>query len=191
MRPSVGAFYHPHLAEATQPGWVRVDLHSHTMWSGDATTTQDELAQAVEDAGIDVLCITDHSTINGADNVSAPADGWVAFAGPFRSFGQMVILNAGSGHYIVLSGLDRVDVTLNQFVLAGEPIGAMGETVPSTAQPLPGDRTGPVLYVEFRKDGASIDPAPWWAKPETARGGGDRRSDRGSRTGDDGEKVRG
>ena len=45
---------------------MRVDLHSHTMWSGDATTTPDELAAAVEDAGIDVLCITDHSTINGA-----------------------------------------------------------------------------------------------------------------------------
>lgn len=45
---------------------MRVDLHCHTMWSGDATTTPDELAEAVADAGIDVLCITDHSTTNGA-----------------------------------------------------------------------------------------------------------------------------
>ena len=45
---------------------MRVDLHCHTMWSGDATTTPDELAEAVADAGIDVLCVTDHSTINGA-----------------------------------------------------------------------------------------------------------------------------
>ena len=57
---------HPHLADAPPPGWVRVDLHAHTMWSGDATTTPDELAEAVEAAGIDVLCITDHGTINGA-----------------------------------------------------------------------------------------------------------------------------
>lgn len=57
---------HPHLAAGPPAGWVRVDLHSHTMWSGDATTTPDELAEAIEDAGIDVLCITDHSTINGA-----------------------------------------------------------------------------------------------------------------------------
>lgn len=57
---------HPHLAGRLPDGWVRVDLHSHTMWSGDATTTPDELAAAIEDAGIDVLCITDHSTINGA-----------------------------------------------------------------------------------------------------------------------------
>ena len=45
---------------------MRVDLHSHTMWSGDATTTPDELEAAVSDSGIDVLCITDHNTINGA-----------------------------------------------------------------------------------------------------------------------------
>jgi predicted metal-dependent phosphoesterase TrpH len=45
---------------------VRVDLHSHTMWSGDATTTPDELREAIEESQIDVLCITDHGTINGA-----------------------------------------------------------------------------------------------------------------------------
>lgn len=57
---------HPHLAEPPPPGWVRADLHSHTMWSGDATTTPDELAEAVAAASIDVLCITDHGTTNGA-----------------------------------------------------------------------------------------------------------------------------
>jgi predicted metal-dependent phosphoesterase TrpH len=57
---------HPHLAVAPPAGWVRVDLHAHTMWSGDATTTPDELEEAVEAAGIDVLCITDHGTTNGA-----------------------------------------------------------------------------------------------------------------------------
>jgi len=57
---------HPHLGAPRAPGTVRVDLHSHTMWSGDCTTTPDEIAEAIVDAGIDVLCITDHSTINGA-----------------------------------------------------------------------------------------------------------------------------
>jgi len=47
-------------------GWVRVDMHSHTMWSGDSTTTPDEIARAVVEAGIDVLCITDHNAIKGA-----------------------------------------------------------------------------------------------------------------------------
>lgn len=41
-------------------------MHMHTMWSGDATTTPAELAEAVADTAIDVLCITDHGTINGA-----------------------------------------------------------------------------------------------------------------------------
>ena len=45
---------------------MRVDMHMHTMWSGDATTTPDELREAVAESGIDVLCITDHATINGA-----------------------------------------------------------------------------------------------------------------------------
>lgn len=57
---------HPHLAEPCPPGWVRVDLHTHTMWSGDSTTTPDEVAEAVAEAGIDVLCITDHNAIAGA-----------------------------------------------------------------------------------------------------------------------------
>ncbi len=124
--------------------------------------------------------------------VSAPADAWVQFAGPFRSFGKMLILNAGSGHYIVMSGLERIDVALNQFVLAGEPLGAMGETAAPAGAVSDGDRSGPLLYVEFRKDGVSIDPGPWWAKPAGTRSAGDRRSDvRSNIFSNGGEKVRG
>jgi predicted metal-dependent phosphoesterase TrpH len=57
---------HPHLAHPRVPGRVRVDLHSHTMWSGDSTTTPDEVRDAVVAAGLDVLCITDHHDIAGA-----------------------------------------------------------------------------------------------------------------------------
>ncbi|HEX2850342.1 MAG TPA: PHP domain-containing protein [Acidimicrobiales bacterium] len=64
--PPPAASRHPHLADDKPEGWVRVDMHMHTMWSGDATTTPDELREAVAETGIDVLCITDHSTINGA-----------------------------------------------------------------------------------------------------------------------------
>jgi len=60
------AVIHPHLAAPRPPGHVRVDFHVHTMWSGDATTTPDELDEAVRAAEIDVLCITDHGTVNGA-----------------------------------------------------------------------------------------------------------------------------
>ena len=67
MQPSADAIVrHPHLAEPCPDGWVRVDLHSHTMWSGDSTTTPEEVIEAVEASGIDVLAITDHNAIRGA-----------------------------------------------------------------------------------------------------------------------------
>ena len=61
---------HPHLADPRRPGHVRVDLHSHTMWSGDSTTTPEELEQAVAESGLDVLCITDHNAIRGAQELA-------------------------------------------------------------------------------------------------------------------------
>lgn len=98
--------------------------------------------------------------------VSAPSDAWVVYAGPFRSFGQLLILNAGGGYYMLLAGMQRIDVTLNQFVLAGEPVAVMGETSEAAAT-IVGSGTGqPVLYIEFRKDGVSVDPTPWWLKPQ-------------------------
>jgi predicted metal-dependent phosphoesterase TrpH len=45
---------------------VRVDLHVHSMWSGDCTTTPEELAAGVAASGLDVLCLTDHNSLNGA-----------------------------------------------------------------------------------------------------------------------------
>jgi predicted metal-dependent phosphoesterase TrpH len=57
---------HPHLGDALPAGWVRVDMHTHTMWSGDSSTTPDELEQAIVESGLDVLFITDHNSIAGA-----------------------------------------------------------------------------------------------------------------------------
>lgn len=95
--------------------------------------------------------------------VSAPCDGWVAFAGPFRTYGQLLIINAGGGYYVLLAGMERINVSLGQFVLTGEPVAVMGEASQATAASVGSDTTQPVLYVEFRKDGVSIDPSPWWA----------------------------
>ncbi len=104
--------------------------------------------------------------------VSTPSDAWVVYAGPFRSFGQLLILNAGGGYYILLAGMQRIDVALNQFVLAGEPVATMGETSEAAATIVGSGSGEPVLYIEFRKDGVSVDPAPWWTKmlSEKARG---------------------
>jgi septal ring factor EnvC (AmiA/AmiB activator) len=110
--------------------------------------------------------------------VSAPADGWVAFSGPYRTYGQLLIINAGGGYYVVLAGMERISVEVGQFVLAGEPVATMGDGSTRTAsavalgasQPIGASQAlgagQPVLYVEFRKDGAAIDPGPWWAKAE-------------------------
>jgi septal ring factor EnvC (AmiA/AmiB activator) len=99
--------------------------------------------------------------------VSSPADGWVAFAGPFRSFGRLLIINAGGGYYLLLAGMEQISVEVGQFVLAGEPVAMMGlGSAPSTGT---GGSSEPVLYVEFRKDGGSIDPAPWWHKSQSEK----------------------
>ncbi len=70
--PSAAAIArHPHLARPLRDGWVRVDMHSHTMWSGDSTTTPDEVAASVVDCGIDVLSITDHNAVKGAQALAS------------------------------------------------------------------------------------------------------------------------
>lgn len=62
---------HPHLDDVIAPGHVRVDMHVHSMFSGDSTTTLDELAEMVEATGLDVVCLTDHHAIEGAARLDA------------------------------------------------------------------------------------------------------------------------
>jgi murein hydrolase activator len=104
--------------------------------------------------------------------VAAPYDGWVAFSGPYRSYGQLLIINAGNGYYMVLAGMERINVEAGQFVLAGEPVANMGDGSVKTAAAIAIGAAQPILYVEFRKDGAAIDPGPWWAKPDMQRARG-------------------
>ena len=105
--------------------------------------------------------------------VTAPVDGSVLYAGPFRSYGQLLILNAGDGYHVVLAGLGRISVSPGQSVLAGEPVGLMGETRVASAASLADAGAGPELYVEFRKEGKPVDPAPWWAERTVGRTGND------------------
>jgi septal ring factor EnvC (AmiA/AmiB activator) len=94
--------------------------------------------------------------------VIAPADGWVVYAGPFRSYGQVLILNAGDGYHIVMAGMERIDAALGQFVLGGEPVAVMGATRLASVGDIEHTSAQPILYVEFRKDGNAIDSGPWW-----------------------------
>jgi septal ring factor EnvC (AmiA/AmiB activator) len=93
--------------------------------------------------------------------VRSPCDGSVLWAGPFRTWGQLLIINAEDGYHILLAGLSQIDVQVGQFVLAGEPVGLMSAAPKSQSAKSEGN--APVLYVEFRKDNRPIDPDPWWA----------------------------
>lgn len=108
------------------------------------------------------------ATRTGAQ-VTSPCDGWVVYAGVFRNYGQVLILNAGAGYHVVLAGMDRISVEVGQFVLTGEPVAVMGSGA-QVAASLAAGSNQPVLYIEFRKDGTPVDPSPWWAASEKARG---------------------
>jgi murein hydrolase activator len=105
--------------------------------------------------------------------VTAPAAGAVLYAGPFRSYGQLLILNVGEGYHVVLAGLGRVSVSLGQTLMAGEPVGAMGEARVASTAAFGSTNNGPELYVEFRRQGKPVDPSPWWAERSSGRTGND------------------
>jgi septal ring factor EnvC (AmiA/AmiB activator) len=83
--------------------------------------------------------------------VVAPVDGRIVFAGNFRGYGQLLIIEHGEGYHSLLAGMARIDGTVGQQVLAGEPVGVMGN--PTSGKPR--------LYVELRRDGQPINPVPW------------------------------
>jgi murein hydrolase activator len=87
-----------------------------------------------------------------AAQVVAPYDGRVLFAGAFKGYGQILIIEHGDGYHSLLAGLDRVDGTVGQWLVAGEPVGTMSR----------GDAK-PRLYLELRHDGQPINPLPWLA----------------------------
>ena len=123
------------------------------------------------DDGNGGVMLGDMVATQSAAIVTAPSDGSVLYAGPFRSYGQLLILNAGDGYHVVLAGMSRISVSLGQSVLAGEPVGAMGEARVASASAAPLGNAAPELYVEFRKDGKPVDPAPWWADRHSGRTG--------------------
>lgn len=90
---------HPHLAAPQPDGRLRVDLHTHTMWSGDSTTTPEEFAAAVAASGLDVVCITDHNAIAGAVELQDRVDARVIVGEELRT---------ASGEIIGLFLTDRI-----------------------------------------------------------------------------------
>ena len=85
--------------------------------------------------------------------VVAAYDGRVVYAGEFRGYGQILIIEHGGRYHTLLAGLQRIDAVAGQWVLAGEPVGVMG-----------GEAGGnPELYLELRRTGQPINPLPWLA----------------------------
>ncbi|MCW5699317.1 MAG: peptidoglycan DD-metalloendopeptidase family protein [Rhodospirillales bacterium] len=84
-------------------------------------------------------------------SVAALAAGRVAFAGPFRGYGLLLIVEHDDGYHSLMAGLARIDLGLDQRVVAGEPVGAMG--APSEGNP--------TLYIELRREGQPVNPLPW------------------------------
>jgi murein hydrolase activator len=88
-------------------------------------------------------------------HVISPCGGRVVFAESFRSYGLLLIVDCGGGYHVVLSGFDRLDVKLGQSLVAGEPVGVMPTWEPGS------EAHRPALYVELRRDGTPVNPAPW------------------------------
>lgn len=84
--------------------------------------------------------------------VVSPFGGIVAFVGPFRDYGLVLIISHGQGYHTLLAGLSRAYVQTSQQVLAGEPVGHMGDS----------DDQSRSLYVELRRKDEAVDPKPWW-----------------------------
>ncbi|WP_142415960.1 murein hydrolase activator EnvC family protein [Bartonella massiliensis] len=101
--------------------------------------------------------------------VISPADAFVAFAGPFRSYGQLIILNVGNGYHIILTGMSRINVKQGQFVLSGEPLGMMEMQFIANSVALDIGKNSPMLYIEFRKQGKPVNPTPWWQTEKIRR----------------------
>ena len=81
--------------------------------------------------------------------VIAPFDGSVVFAGPFRGYGNMIIIDHGGGYLSLLAGLGTIDTEVGQMLLAGEPVGQMENA------------STPKLYVEMRRNNKPINPLSW------------------------------
>ena len=110
---------------------------------GEITQKYGQLTQA----GIHAKAIT--IATRSRAQIITPSDGVVLFAGPFRGYGRLLIIEYGDGYHILLAGMERIDAAVGQSLLAGEPVGVMTDT------------NAPELYVELRHEGQPINPLPW------------------------------
>ena len=87
---------------------------------------------------------------NGGTTVTNIFNGTVLFAGAFKSYGQLLIVDNGDGYLTLLAGMEEINVKEDDGVVTGEPVGRL--------------KKGGSLYLEIRKNGQAIDPKPWFVK---------------------------
>jgi septal ring factor EnvC (AmiA/AmiB activator) len=83
--------------------------------------------------------------------VISPFDARIEYAGPFNTYGGLLILNVGDDYYVVLAGMAATYASAGQSVLAGEPVGAMADQ----------SEPAPELYLELRRGSSAVNPGPW------------------------------
>lgn len=88
--------------------------------------------------------------------VIAPFDGEVVFSGPFRDYGQILIISHGDGYHSLLAGMDKIFGEVGEWILAGEPIGEMEKADKN--------KKADELYLELRYNNVAFNPLPWIAK---------------------------
>jgi septal ring factor EnvC (AmiA/AmiB activator) len=94
--------------------------------------------------------------------INAPYDGLVLYSGPFRQYGEIVIISLADGFQMILAGLADSGVYVGQEILAGEPVGVLSGTQSHENHHLGSSTSGrSQLYMELRFDGRPIDPSPW------------------------------
>ncbi|MBY0428910.1 MAG: peptidoglycan DD-metalloendopeptidase family protein, partial [Alphaproteobacteria bacterium] len=89
--------------------------------------------------------------VRGGEMIVAPADGQVVFAGPFKGYGNILIIRHGDDYHSFLAGFGRLDSAVGQVVNAGEPLGRSSMEQGTNAQ----------LYFELRYKGAPVNPAQY------------------------------
>lgn len=111
-----------------------------------------QIERGAANKGIQVLS-------NRGAQVVSPYDGKIVFAGYFRGYGQLLIIDHGEGYHSLLSGMTKIQGSVGQWLLLGEPIAIMGSS----------DQTKPKLYMELRKNGRPINPNPWLSEVNVRR----------------------
>ncbi|MEP3628626.1 MAG: peptidoglycan DD-metalloendopeptidase family protein [Hyphomicrobiales bacterium] len=108
--------------------------------------------------------------------VVSPSSGRVVFAGAFSGFDRLMIIDVGDGYHMVLAGMNKIDVKVGDKIVAGEPVASMGgkrskrlagvstDAASLLASNFSSGQTQPILYVELRKNGNSVNSSSWWTK---------------------------